>query len=176
MNIAAAKICTATILIVALAKAPATVAESMPEIPHQVQPRADLLIGGQPEPEHLEQARDAGVRTVINLRSNDDFDDWVPAQLLRDLGMLYIHIPVGEAGDLNPDSVAAFDRALQAKGEDPALVHCASGNRVGAMYALRAAWIQGEDKEDALAIGREHGLGGLEEQVREKLSTIDPSE
>lgn len=145
-------------------------ADDMPEIPHKIQPQPDLLIGGQPEPEHLKQAHRAGVGTVINLRSEDRFDDGKPIALLRDPEMLYIQIPVAEAEDLNRDSVAAFDRALTAQGDDALLVHCASGNRVGAMYALRAAWIQGADQEEALAVGREHGLAGLEETVREKLS------
>jgi len=48
------------------------------------------------------------------------------------------------------------------------LVHCGSGNRVGALLALRAS-LDGADDEKALALGREGGLSSLEGVVRERL-------
>src|SRR5690606_38327465 len=54
--------------------------------------------------------------------------------------------------------------------EGPALVHCASGNRVGALAALRAAWLQGADEEAAIAEGRRWGLRSLETEVRSSLA------
>ena len=58
-----------------------------------------------------------------------------------------------------------LDRLLaQAEGERT-LLHCASGNRVGALMALRAAWLHGASDEEALAIGRAHGLASLRGQV-----------
>jgi hypothetical protein len=48
-------------------------------------------------------------------------------------------------------------------------VHCASSNRVGAMAALRAAWIDGRPTEEALQIGRAWGLKSLEPTVRARL-------
>ena len=51
------------------------------------------------------------------------------------------------------------------------MVHCASGNRVGALFALKAFHLEDADVESALASGREAGLTKLEETIRERLSS-----
>ena len=48
------------------------------------------------------------------------------------------------------------------------LVHCASGNRVGALIALSAA-DEGVPVEEALARGRAAGMTSTEARVRELL-------
>ena len=54
--------------------------------------------------------------------------------------------------------------------DGPVLVHCGSGNRVGALLALRQSLL-GADDEDALAYGKSAGLTGLEPVVRARLAT-----
>ena len=144
---------------------------AMPEIPHKTLVDEQILIGGQPSRDHLREAREAGIRTVVNLRGVDEFDAWAPSEVTSSLGMLYIHIPVAGSNDLDRPAVEAFDRAVAAAGDEPALFHCASGNRVGAMFALRAGLLQDKSVEEALTIGREHGLTGLEDTVREQLES-----
>ena len=63
---------------------------------------------------------------------------------------------------------------LSEEGEGKVLMHCGSGNRVGAMMALRARWVQGRSAEEALAIGRSSGLKGLEGDVRTLLQAEAP--
>lgn len=48
-----------------------------------------------------------------------------------------------------------------ARQKRPLLVHCASGNRVGATAALRAAWVEGHDAKDAIGIGKAWDLSLL---------------
>ena len=48
----------------------------------------------------------------------------------------------------------------------PVLVHCGSGNRVGALFALRAAWLQGVAPAQAVALGRAAGMTALEPAIR----------
>lgn len=133
-------------------------------------PDAGRLITGQPAPHDLVQIQQAGVRHVVNARDIGEFDAWDEAELVNVLGMQYHRVPIGSPGDLDREAVEEFDRILAEIGDDPALLHCASGNRIGALYALRAAWIKGEDAESALEIGQTHGLTSLESAVREKLS------
>lgn len=143
--------------------------DDMPDILNKKQPAPELLIGGQPERTELREAREAGVETVINLRGEGEFTEWDEGALVEELGMRYVHIPIAGPDDLNADTLAEFEQALAESDDDPKLVHCASGNRVGAMYALRAATNQGKSTEEALQIGREHGLTQLEPTVREIL-------
>ncbi len=134
-----------------------------------LQPEPGRLTGGQPEPHELVAARDAGFMHVFNARAIDEFDGWDEVALVKALGMTYHHLPIAQAGDLNRDTVAEFDRVLNQIGDQPAVMHCASGNRIGALYALHAAWYKDADIEQALEIGRAHGLTRLEGQVRSLL-------
>lgn len=138
-------------------------------IPNAQQPEADVLTGGQPGRAELEQAREAGYRTVVNLRPSGEFHDFDEREVVRDLGMEYVNIPVGSAEGLTPDKVQSLQRVLADSTARPVLVHCASGNRVGALFALWAAQIQGADTEAAIAFGRKAGLTGLEADVRKQL-------
>ncbi len=68
--------------------------------------------------------------------------------------------------NLRPDAeMRALDAALSAAGT-PVLVHCGSGNRVGALFALRAAWLQGVAPAEAVALGKAAGMTALEPAIR----------
>ena len=72
------------------------------------------------------------------------------------------------AGDLSLENARALKQLLDNAGH-PVLVHCASGNRVGALLALAAA-DSGEMAADAaIEFGRAAGLTGAEPRVREVL-------
>ena len=88
---------------------------------------------------------------------------------MRQAGIGYTNLPIRGAGDLTRANVVRFDQLLREAGTQETLVHCASGNRVGAMIALRAAWIDGKSSEAALAEGRRWGMKSLEPAVRERL-------
>lgn len=143
----------------------------MPEILNARQPTPDLLIGGQPERSELRAAGEAGVQTVINLRAEGEFTEWDEGALAEELGMHYVHIPIASPEDLDAEAVSTLDRALSESSNEPTLVHCASGNRVGALFALRAAFLNDHSDEEAMRIGREHGLTSLEPVVREILES-----
>lgn len=141
-----------------------------PDIDGAKTPAANRMISGQPTPAELVAAERDGVRHVVNARDIGEFDAWDEDDLVDALGMTYHRVPIGSPADLDREAVSAFDRILAEIGDEPALLHCASGNRIGALYALRAGWIQGEDPETAIAIGTAHGLTSLETAVREKLT------
>lgn len=131
-------------------------------------PRANLITGGQPTPAQLNALRLAGVNHVINLRSDEEMD-WDEASLVRSLGMRYYSIPIAGASGLTQDNAQALDTLLQTLEQDSVLLHCASGNRVGALIALSAAQ-HGEPMEAAIEKGKRWGMTRLEALVREKIS------
>jgi uncharacterized protein (TIGR01244 family) len=142
-----------------------------PEIPYQVQPGENILIGGQPDEAALRQAAEAGIRVVVNLRGEGEFADFDESQVVTDLGMTYLHLPISGATDLTAENVEAFSEFLAEIGDQPVLMHCGSGNRVGAMHALHAGWHLGLDTDEAIELGRAHGMTGLEDSVRERLES-----
>ena len=108
---------------------------------------------------------------VVNLCPPAESPGFDEAAVVASLGMSYVNIPVAGAGDLTPANVALLAAALEGHGEQHrALLHCASGNRVGAMLALKAKQIDGKSTAEALDIGRAAGLKGLEPVVMQLLA------
>jgi uncharacterized protein (TIGR01244 family) len=139
-------------------------------IPNARAPLAGVLAGGQPTAEQLRKAAAADYRTVIDIRlPGEDGALDGEAALVESLGMRYVHIPVAGGDDLTLENVTRLDAELDRDGAGPILFHCASGNRVGALLALRAAWLEGVEPEEALALGKEAGLTRLEPRTRELL-------
>ena len=140
----------------------------VPEITAIRAPAPGVLSAGRLAPGDVERLREAGVRQVIDLTADAETPDFDEAAAVREAGLAYANLPLRGGQDLTRDNVLAFDRMLRAA-EGPVLVHCASGNRVGAMAALRAAWVQDKPIEDAIAVGKAWGLAGLEAEVRTRI-------
>jgi protein tyrosine phosphatase (PTP) superfamily phosphohydrolase (DUF442 family) len=128
---------------------------------------AGLYTGGQPTPGQLDALAAAGVGTVIDLRDSAEDRGFAEAAYVKSLGLSYVGIPVAGPGDLTHhkarDLAAALDAARQRGGGTA--IHCASGNRVGAMLALVARWERGVPAADALALGRKAGMTTLQPAI-----------
>lgn len=143
----------------------ATPKVTIPAVPEAVSPAAGIVAAGRLAPEDVARVHAAGIRHVIDLTLDAETPGFDEASAMRASGIAYSNLPVRGPEDLTAENVRAFD-ALLGEAPRPVLVHCASGNRVGAMAALRAGWIKGRSLEDAVEIGRAWGLQGLEEKVR----------
>lgn len=135
-----------------------------------LKPEPNRLAGGQPAPEEFADLAAAGVRHVVNLRPHSETPDINPEALVTGAGMQYHNLPIAGPADLSRESVDALDTLLQQIGDEAALVHCASSNRVGALMALRAAWLHGTEAQEALAIGEHWGLTKMRPIVEALLS------
>jgi uncharacterized protein (TIGR01244 family) len=117
-----------------------------------------LLTGGQPTEEHLQQAKDSGVKVVVNLRTKAEENEYATeAAKVESLGMKYVHLPIdGKQGDgLNEENARKLAELVA---EKPALVHCTSGERVGALFALKAFYVDKLPAEEALKVGKASGM------------------
>jgi len=123
---------------------------------------------GQPDQKALEIFADSGYVAVIDLRTAEEdrgLDDEEAA--VKAQGMEYISLPVDGASGVTFENSSKLEQYL-ASFEGPVVVHCGSGNRVGALLALRQSQ-KGDDDETAIAYGKESGLTRLEPRVREVL-------
>jgi uncharacterized protein (TIGR01244 family) len=153
--------------------AAATAAVALTDLlPNGLEPLPGVVVGGQPTLAQLDEAASRGLRTVINLRTAGE--SAIGRAEIEARGMAYVELPIAGVEDLTPANAAALDRAL-ATAEHPVMVHCGSGNRVGALLALRARYIEGASAEEALRFGREAGLTRLEAPVREILAADEGS-
>ena len=95
-----------------------------------------MLIGPQPTEGDLRQARQEGIKTVIDFRMPSETPT-PNAELVARSGLDYVNIPVNKAS-LSGDQVDELDRAMQGK-EGPFLLHCASGARAATLIVLSQA-------------------------------------
>lgn len=160
--------------IVAQAPAEPPSEEAAPALlPYLRQPMDDVISGGQPTPDQLTAARDAGYKTVLNMRLPEEKGVGDEAAIVAGLGMGYLSIPIKGAEGLTRENTAAFAKALETA-EYPLVIHCGSGNRIGAMFALKAYWVDGKNAEESLQIGLDSGLTRLEGAVK-KILEAKPS-
>jgi uncharacterized protein (TIGR01244 family) len=130
-----------------------------------------IVAGSQPTSDDLVKLKEAGVATVIDLRPGAEDHGFDEAAAAKKLGLVYLTLPVAGAADVTMENARKLD-ALLAEHPRKALVHCASGNRVGALLALRAA-AAGQPTEEALALGKKAGMRSLEDAVRRQLQAPD---
>lgn len=128
-------------------------------------PYPNLFTGGQPSEDNLTALKDAGVKRVINLRPASEFDGYDEAKATAEAGMEYLNIPISGASDLTLENVKTFAAALS-DSDNSSFVHCASGNRVGALMALKANLLDGKSTAEAIEIGKASGLTSLEPAVQ----------
>jgi len=149
---------------------PVTGGEQLLPIPQARVPLDGVLSGGQPTADHIAAAARGGYRTVVNLRAEGEAGfEWERAAV-ESHGMRYVHIPIAGAEDLTRANVELVDAALrEARDRGAVILHCGSGNRIGAVLALRAAWLEGADPQAALDHGLASGLTRLEPATREIL-------
>jgi len=77
--------------------------------------------------------------------------------------MSYVSMPVDSEVDINFEKAAELDQIVNGF-NGPVLVHCGSGNRVGALFALNKK-AQGASNEEAIAAGKTAGMTRLEPEV-----------
>lgn len=134
-------------------------------VPNARQPTPLLVTAGQLSPDQLAGLVDAGYTRFVSLRpASENGAGWEEGH--PSLGEAsFARLPVAGADGLTRQAVEALDRILDEAGNRPTVVYCGSANRVGAMLALRANWLDGAPADQALALGRAAGLTGLEPAV-----------
>ena len=126
-----------------------------------------ISTGGVLGPNGAAELGALGYRTVIDLRTPKE-GTAAERAAVEQLGLRYVNIPIAK-GAPTKAQVAEFTALLSDAGNRPIHVHCASGNRVGAMWALYLA-AGGMPPGYALEAGRTAGLRGKREaRVRQML-------
>lgn len=136
------------------------------ELPNARFPTESKVVSGTLDASQIALLSRAGIRHIVNLQPPEENPTFDEARAVEDHGLEYHALPIEGAQSLTLENVQALERILEYIGDEPALLHCSSGNRVGALIALRATWIQGKSLEEALEIGERWGLIRLAQPVR----------
>ena len=118
---------------------------------------ARVSTAAQPTLPQIAELPAEGYRTIVNLREPSEHDADAEAQAAKAAGLRYVSIPVRTA-DPKPGQVDAFLKALSDPDVFPVLLHCGSGNRVGAFWMIRRVLVDGWTSEDAEREAREIGM------------------
>lgn len=133
-----------------------TKVEGLPNF-HQV--NNHLYRSAQPKPEAFQRLAQMGIKSVINLR-NDDDKALVERQQALAAGLLYFNVPLKTLGQPTDQQIAQVLALIAAPENQPALVHCAHGSdRTGTVIAVYRIEIDGWTAKQALQEAKGFGLG-----------------
>lgn len=139
------------------------------------QPMEGVLTGGFTTVESFSRLAEQGYKTYLDLRTDAEIAPGIAAAA-HAAGLEYRRLAIAGEGDLDLESARTFDALLDDRSAYPLVVACGSGNRVGALFAAKAFWLDGATGEQALDLGRRAGLTKLEPSVRLLLGLSKPSE
>jgi uncharacterized protein (TIGR01244 family) len=103
--------------------------------------------------------KNLGFASIVNLRlpTEQGADIDAEAAAAKAAGINYIHIPFNGA---MPDPAVAdrFIQVVTAPGNQPAFIHCASGNRAAALWMIKRVLIDKWDNDRAVQEATDLGL------------------
>jgi uncharacterized protein (TIGR01244 family) len=117
--------------------------------------RPGLATGGKPSPETLERLMALGFKTIVDLRTESE-GTAAEKQAVEAQGLRYVSVPIS-AATFSVADVEAVAKVLNDPATAPVLLHCATANRVGAVWAVLQVQ-EGRSLEDAEAAGQKIGL------------------
>ena len=137
---------------------PQPIKSTLPGAKNVTRVDALLMCGGATTNEAFPALKKEGFVSVVNLREahEEGVDIAGSRAAAESAGLRYLHIPVSSK---HPDA-AAVDKFLAAvtdKNNQPMYIHCASANRVGAMWMIKRIVVDGwsvqRATDEATAIG-----------------------
>ena len=129
----------------------------------------NLYRGGQPTDDGFRFLKEKGIKTIINLRAEDNRE----SEIVQALGMNYVHIPVDEVwpwSELPQAAVAKYFELVNNPANYPIFFHCKRGaDRTGAFAAMYRMAVQGWNAQKAYTEARNVGMrwyySGLKLQI-----------
>ena len=130
-----------------------------------------LYVSGASSAEGLKELKARGVRTVIDLRLEDQVSPEEP-EAVRKEGLTYVHLPMKSAG-MTDDQAAHFLKTISQHAAEPVLIHCRTGNRSAAMYGLYIGSLGQCSVDEAITRARKAGMKNetLAQDVRRYLES-----
>jgi protein tyrosine/serine phosphatase len=137
-----------------------------------------LYRGGQPNEKGFQFLKDRGVKTIINLRAEDNSEK----AIVEKLGMTYVQLPLEEVRPWSklPDGmVNRYFELIGNRENYPIFFHCRRGaERTGALAAMYRIAMQSWDASKAYKEARDIGMrwiyAGLKAQIADFKGPVQP--
>ena len=124
--------------------------ESVPGVTNFARVDTTIACAGATTPAAVAGLKKMGYASIINLRmaneSGADID--AEAAAAKEAGIRFVHLPFNAAMP-DPAVVDSFLKAVTTPQNQPAFVHCASGNRAAALWMVKRMLLDDWDAERA---------------------------
>jgi len=150
---------------------PAPEPPSVKHIPRFQMITTGLYRGGQPEREGFEYLKKTGIKTVINFRTDNNDEE----QMVKELGMNYIHIPIDIKvwSKIPSHAIDRYFTILNDPANYPIFFHCRRGaDRTGAMASFYRIAVQGWEPKRAYDEARDVGMRWWYPKVKEQIQAF----
>ena len=131
---------------------------------------AGLYRGGQPGREGFEFLKTNGIKTVINLRAENDEE-----VIVKKLGMNYVHIPISITmwSKIPDGAIDQYFKVLNDPANYPIFFHCRRGaDRTGALAGFYRIAYQGWEPGKAYGEARSIGLRWWFPAIKQQIYTF----
>jgi len=141
-----------SVIAISVAVAQSQVKKSTVEgITNFAQVETTVACAGAVTPSAVAEIKKMGFASIINLRLDNEkgADIEAEAAAAKAAGINFVHLPL--SGSMPDPAVAdRFLKVVTEPGNQPALIHCASGNRAAAMWLIKRVLIDKWDNDRAL--------------------------
>ena len=143
-------------------------------IPNFHQVNEHVYRGGQPAPEAWPSLAKLGVKTIIDLRRDDEHSTVAEAQAVTAAGMNYINVPMNGVVAPTNDQIAKVIALLNSN--EPVFVHCKRGaDRTGAVIACYRIAHDHWQHEQALQEAKSLGMGWAQMGLKHYVMAFRPT-
>lgn len=118
---------------------------------------ATVACGGETSLEAIAALAAQGFKTVVNLRLPTEPGVAEEAAAVAAAGMTYLHFPMTPTAP-EFETAEQFLAAIADPATQPVYIHCASANRVGAVWAIKRVVQDDWSREDAIAEAQTIGM------------------
>jgi tyrosine-protein phosphatase SIW14 len=164
-------ISTALALLVMASAAGAQDEAKYKELPNFHKVNANLYRGGQPLEDGFRRLARLGIKTVVNLRDDDERARAEEREAVA-AGLRYFNIPFDGLGKPSDEKIARVLSIIDAPENQPVFVHCKRGaDRTGTVIACyrisRDNWTSEQAKEEAKRYGMSIFEVGMKNYIRD---------
>ena len=133
--------------------------KTVPGITNLATVESTVACAGAVTPASVAAIKEMGFKSIFNLRlaNEQGADIEAEAAAAKTAGINFYHLPFSNASP-DPAVVDKFLKTISEKGNEPAFIHCASGNRASAMWLIKRVLVDKWDVEKASAEAAALGL------------------